>query len=255
MTGTSAMDRWRGRVALVTGVSSGIGNAVARMLARAGMRVAFCGRREDRLDALAHECAGLGVEALAVKVDLRDTAEIGRLFEDVRNRWGGVDVLVNNAGLGHLAPLVDGETEQWREMLEVNVLALCVCTREAVADMRARGDDGHVVHISSMSAHRVPAGSGVYSATKFAVRALTEGLRQELRELGSGIRVSSISPGFVETEFAERYHRSRAVAEQTYGRYKVLEPGDVADAVRQVLAAPAHVEIHDILLRPTQQRG
>jgi NADP-dependent 3-hydroxy acid dehydrogenase YdfG len=188
-------------------------------------------------------------------VDLRDTDAIVQLFDAVRKRWGGVDVLVNNAGLGHAGKLTDGDTEEWREMLEVNVLALCVATREAVRDMRARGDDGHVVHISSMAAHRVPRGSGVYSATKFAVRSLTEGLRAELRELSSAIRVSAISPGFVETEFAELYHKSTDAAKRTYGRYQVLAPEDVADAVRYVLGAPKHAQVHDILMRPTHQES
>jgi NADP-dependent 3-hydroxy acid dehydrogenase YdfG len=245
------MERWRGRVALVTGASSGIGAAIAEDLARAGLKVAASARRGERLNDLRDRLEGC--EVLAVPTDLRDEDSIEALFTRVRETWGGVDVLVNNAGLGHKAPLTGGATSAWREMLEVNVLALCVCTREAVTDMRARGDDGHVLHISSMSAHRVPTGSGVYSATKFAVRSLTEGLRQELRELQSGIRVTSISPGFVETEFAAHYHQSEAKARETYSRYKVLESGDVAAAVRYALAAPPHVQVHDLLLRPTQQ--
>ena len=178
---------------------------------------------------------------------------MNELFERARARFGGIDVLVNNAGLGRAAPLTTGDTAAWREMLEVNVLALCVCTREAVKDMRARGDEGHVLHVSSMAAHRVPPGSGVYSATKFAVRSLTEGLRQELRALGSAIRVSAISPGFVETEFAAVYHQSEEKAEQTYGRYRVLDDVDVAEAIAWALAAPPHMQVHDILLRPTEQ--
>lgn len=239
---------------MVTGASSGIGAAVARALAAAGMRVAGCARRVDRLRELAAEIASAGGELVPIEVDLRDTAAIERAFEHVRRAVGGVDVLVNNAGLGHQAPLLSGATEAWREMLEVNVLALCVCTREAIADMRRRGvDDGHVIHISSMSAYRVPPGSGIYAASKHAVRALTEGLRQELRTEGSRIRVSSISPGFVETEFAEIYHRSPERARETYSRYKVLEPGDIATAALYLLAQPAHVQIHDILMRPTEQ--
>jgi NADP-dependent 3-hydroxy acid dehydrogenase YdfG len=244
------MERWKGRVALVTGASSGIGRAIARALVGAGMKVAVCARRAERLDELNAE---LGGDLLTQPTDLRDPDAIAALFAALRERWGGVDVLVNNAGLGHDAPLSSGDTEQWREMLEVNVLALCVCTREALADMRARGDDGHVLHISSMSAHRVPGGSGVYSATKFAVRSLTEGLRKELRELGSNVRVTAISPGFVETGFAAHYHQSEAKARETYSRYKVLEPGDVADSVLYALSAPPHVQIHDVLMRPTAQ--
>ena len=245
------MDRWKDRVALVTGASAGIGRATARRLAAEGMRVALAARREDRLRALVDE---LGAErALAVATDLRDEASIDALFAAVRGRWGGVDVLVNNAGLGHHAPLTSGATDAWREMLEVNVLALCVCTREAVKDMRARDVAGHVIHVSSMAAHRVPAGSGVYSATKYAVRSLTEGLRRELRELDSPIRVSAVSPGFVETEFAAHYHRSEEKAKETYSRYEVLKDADVADAVAWVLGTPPHVQVHDVLVRPTEQ--
>ncbi len=247
------MERWQGRVALVTGASSGIGRATALELARAGMKVAVCARREERLRELAAQPdAG---EMLPLAVDLRQEGDILRLFSSVRERWGGVDVLVNNAGLGHAESLLTGNTEHWREMLEVNVLALCVCTREALSDMFRRGDDGHVIHISSMAAHRVPSGSGMYSATKYAVRALTEGLRQELRERQSSIRVSAISPGYVETSFAEHYHKSAEAAARTYGRYKVLESDDIARAVRFVLESPPHMQVHDILIRPRDQPG
>jgi len=247
------MDRWKGKTALVTGASSGIGHATAKRLAAEGLNVVIAARRMDRLGVLAAEIEARGGKVLAQRTDLRDAGSIEELFEAAEGRFGGVDVLVNNAGLGHSAPLTSGSTEKWREMLEVNVLALCVCTREAVAQMRERGDDGHVIHVSSMAAHRVPEGSGVYSATKYAVRALTEGLRQELRELGSAIRVSAISPGFVETEFAEHYHGSEAKARATYTRYKVLEAVDVADAVAWVLSAPPHMQVHDVLIRPTDQ--
>lgn len=242
------MERWQDKVALVTGASAGIGQAVARNLLEAGMRVATCARRADRLAAV-----GGGDRHLPIACDLRDEPAIAAMFDRVRAAWGGVDVLVNNAGLGRDAPLMSGATEAWRETLEVNVLALAVCTREAIRDMRARGDAGHVVHIASMAAHRVPRASGMYAASKFAVRALTEALRQELREAGSQIRVTAVSPGFVETEFAERYHGSAEAAHQTYARYKVLEASDVAEAVAYALSQPPHVQIHDILMRPTDQ--
>jgi NADP-dependent 3-hydroxy acid dehydrogenase YdfG len=245
------MERWAGRVALVTGASSGIGYATARALADADMKVAALARRTERLQTLVET----GGEILPIGCDLRDDAQITDAFAHIRSQWGGVDVLVNNAGLGHNAPLVDGETEHWREMLEVNVLALCICTREAITDMRKRGDNGHVLHVSSMAAHRIPRGSGVYSATKYAVRSLTEGLRQELRALGSDIRITAISPGFVETEFAEKYHRSAAAARETYGRYRCLRDDDVAEAVVYALSQPEHVQIHDVLMRPTHQES
>jgi NADP-dependent 3-hydroxy acid dehydrogenase YdfG len=252
---TSSATVLRGRVAMVTGASSGIGEAIAQALADEGAHLVLLARREDRLAALADRIAvrAPDVQVLARRCDLRHEAEIAAAFAAARERLGGVEILVNNAGLGRDAPLCSGAAEDWREMLEVNVLALCICTREAVSDMRRRGDRGHVVHLSSMAAHRVPRGSGVYSATKFAVRSLTEGLRQELRAAGSAIRVSAVSPGFVETEFAEVFHRDPTAGPRTYGQYPVLRPHDVAAAVLHVLTAPPHVQVHDVLVRPTEQ--
>lgn len=250
MTSQDEEQRWRGRVALVTGASSGIGRSIARALSGLGMRVAVTGRRAERLAALRQE---LGEDLLPIPCDLREVESIDRVFARIRKDWGGVDVLVNNAGLGHETPLIGGDVDQWREMLEVNVLALCACTSLAVTDMQRRGVEGHVIHVSSMSAHRVPAGSGVYSATKYAVRSLTEGLRQELRELGSPVRVSSVSPGYVETESHSRYFHSEERAEAAYRRYPVLQPEDIARSVVHLLTAPPHVQIHDILVRATQQ--
>jgi NADP-dependent 3-hydroxy acid dehydrogenase YdfG len=247
------MNAWQDKTALVTGASSGIGRATAIKLLQAGMNVVASARRQAQLDAIGQEQGVDPGRLLAKAADLRNVSDIIALFEAARDRFDGVDVLVNNAGLGHNAPLMSGSTDHWREMLEVNVLALCVCTREALSDMRRRGDRGHVIHISSMAGHRVPGGSGVYSATKYAVRSLTEGLRQELREANSAIRVSAISPGYVETGFAAHYHHDPTAAERTYGRFKVLQSEDVADAVLYVLTQPAHVQIHDLLMRPTDQ--
>ena len=240
-------------MALVTGGSSGIGRAVAAALVQAGMRVAACARRLDRLDSLQAQLGDAGVRLLPIRADMRREEDIMDMFAQVRERWGGVDVLVNNAGLGHAAPLMSGATEHWRDMLEVNVLALSVCTREAVTDMRHRNVAGHVIHISSMSAHRIPPGSGMYGATKYAIRSLTESLRKELREIDSPIRITAVSPGFVETEFAAHYHKSEDAARATYGQYTVLQPEDVAGSVLYALSQPEHVQIHDILMRPTAQ--
>ncbi len=239
------------KVALVTGASSGIGKAIALRLATDGYRLAICARRQDKLQQLAEKLEGLGAEVVTQGVDLRQEASILSFFDKIRQTWGGVDVLVNNAGLGHKEPLMSGETEAWREMLEVNVLALCICTREAVQDMEDKG--GHIIHISSMSGHRVPLGSGVYAASKYAVRALTEALRQELRQANSRIKISAISPGFVETEFAEKYNQSEEKAKELYSRFPMLQPEDIANAVGYLLSQPDYVQVHDILLRPTQQ--
>ena len=241
-------------VAAITGASSGIGTAIATQLAADGYNLALCARREQRLAQLANILSSQhGVEVLTQTVDLRDEAQILDWFDAISTRFNRLDVLVNNAGLGHKESLSSGSTEKWRETLDVNVIALCICTREAINLIRKLGNDsGHIVHISSMSGHRVP-GSGMYSASKFAVRALTEGLRQELRADQSAIRISSISPGFVETEFAEKYSGSAEAAQQVYSQFPVLQPKDIANGVGYILSQPDYVQVHDLLLRPTQQ--
>ncbi len=239
-------------VAVVTGASSGIGLAIARRLAADGYDLAICARREDKLAAAADLLRRQDINVLSQTVDLRDEAQILDFFAAVKAKWGQLNVLVNNAGLGHKESLMTGETAAWREMLEVNVLALCICTREAISLMQP-ANSGHILHISSMSGHRVPAITGVYSASKFAVRSLTETLRRELREAQSSIRISSVSPGIVETEFAEKYHQSAKAAEKTYSQFAVLKAVDIANAVAYALSQPEHVEINDILVRPTQQ--
>ncbi|EKV02244.1 short-chain alcohol dehydrogenase [Leptolyngbya sp. PCC 7375] len=241
-------------VAAITGASSGIGSAIATRLAADGYDLALCARRQQRLTELADTLSQqYGAAVLTQSVDLRDESQILAWFSAISTRFNHLDVLINNAGLGYQESLTSGSTEKWRETLDVNVIALSICTREAIKLMRNLGkDQGHIVHISSMSGHRVP-GSGMYSASKFAVRALTEGLRQELRADGSAIRISSISPGFVETEFAEKYSGSREQAQQVYNQFPVLQPNDIANAIGYVLSQPDHVQVHDILLRPTQQ--
>jgi len=248
-----SLSDWRGKVALVTGATAGIGRALAISLVADGLIVVACGRRQDRLDDLAAEAQGRAGFLTPIACDLRDEAAIHSMFKQIRALHGGVDLLINNAGMGRRAPLIGGDPAAWREMFDVNVLALCLCTQQAIADMRKRGDCGQVIHLSSMSAYRVPRGSGVYASTKHAVRALTEALRLELRDLDSGIRVTAISPGLVQTEFAERYHGNPGASHQTYGRFPVLQPADIVRTVRHLLSQPPHVEIHDVLLRPTKQ--
>ena len=241
-----------GRTVVVTGASSGIGAAVVRGLAGAGARLVIGARRTDRLDTLVREIGADRVSA--VRTDMRVEADVVRLIATARERFGGVDALVNNAGLGRRAPVSSAPTELWREMLETNVLGLLIATREAIQDMERRGAAGHVVHVSSMAGHRVPGpDSGVYSGTKFAVRAITEGLRQELRARKSPIRVSCVSPGYVDTEFAQVFVGAGGTP-QTPGIVQ-LAADDVAGAIVWVLGQPPHVEVHDVLLRPTAQRN
>ena len=247
-----------GRTALVTGASSGIGTETARALAAAGATLVVTARRRDRLDALAAELEKAGAAVLPVTADMRREDDIVRCFADARDRFGGVDVLVNNAGLGRSAPISSAATELWREMVEVNVLGLAIATREAIRDMERRGRAGHVVNVASMASHRVPGPeSGMYSATKFAVRALTEGIRQELRAKQSTIRVSLVSPGYVATEFADVFAGKPGALQALQARLavKMLDAVDVARAIVWVLTQPPHVEVHDVLVRPTEQKN
>jgi NADP-dependent 3-hydroxy acid dehydrogenase YdfG len=248
------MDELRNRSIVVTGASSGIGAAIVRRLAGAGARMTMGARRVDRLDVLAREVDPSGVHVAVVRTDMRVEADVVRLVATARERFGGVDALVNNAGLGRKAPIVSAATELWREMLEVNVLGLLIATREAIRDMEARRAAGHVVHVSSMAGHRVPGpDSGVYAGTKFAVRAITEGLRQELRTRKSAIRVSCVSPGYVDTEFASVFAGPGGTP--TTPDVKTLDADDVARTVEWILVQPPHVQVHDVLMRPTEQRN
>lgn len=245
--------KWQGRTALVTGASAGIGRAIALLLADSGMNVALAARRNDRLEKLRESIEQRGGRALSLPLDLRDETQLKNAFERIAHTFGGTDVLVNSAGLGRLAPLMTGATEAFREMLEVNVLALAVATRYAIADMTKRDAAGQIIHISSMSAYRVQSGMGMYGATKHAVRALTEGLRLELREAGSPIRVTAISPADTESEFAEHYYGSAEAAEAHRPSYTPMRSQDIAEAVMYVLSTPENVEVHDLLLRPREQ--
>lgn len=250
------MNRWKGRVALVTGASVGIGAAICKQLVAAGMVVVGAARGVERVEALAKELKGQPGTLAPFKCDVTKDSDVMNLFAYIKKEHKGVDVCINNAGMSHNHSLLEGTTEEWREMLDVNVVGLCLCTREAVKSMQERKvDDGHIIHISSMSGHRVTQNPSVhfYTSTKFAVTALTEGLRQELRGLNSHIRVSAISPGLVETEFAPRMAKDESAGKAIYEKLQCLQADDIADAVHYLLSAPPHVQIHDMLLRPTEQ--
>lgn len=255
MSASATSTSLAGRVALVTGASSGIGRAIAHMLASLGATLAVCARREDRLEALAGEIreAHPDAKVWTTGCDLREERAIKAMFARIAESLGPVGVLVNNAGLAKPGALCEPATDAWREMFEVNVLALAVCTSEAVRQMQRAELPGHVVHISSLAAYRSPAAGAFYGATKHAVRALTEGLRRELHAAHSPIRVSAVSPGIVETEFGAGFFGSQERADELYASYQALTPSDVAEAVKYAVTAPAHVQVHDVLLRPQRQ--
>ena len=249
------LSKWENEVALVTGASSGIGWDVALALGRAGMRVAVTGRRQEKLEELLVLLNDSEAKGLSIPANFSREEDIARVFSQIRREWGGVRVLINNAGLGYQEDLAQGSTESWREMLDVNVLALTLCMQEAIKDMESAGL-GQIINISSVAGHRVPLGKqfGMYSATKHAVKALTEAMWGELAAKGSPIKIGTISPGMVETEWHAKAFSDAVKAQQRYAETKSLQPDDIADVVCFLLSTPPHVQINEITLRPIGQK-
>lgn len=240
-----------GQIALVTGATAGIGRACALALAREGMRLVATGRRAERLGSLREEIGNASCEA--VVLDVRDRAAVQRELTALRERgWGAIDVLVNNAGLAAgFAPVHQGDFDHWDRMLDTNVKGLLNVTRVVTPWMVERGR-GHIVNIGSIAGRQVYPGGNVYCASKAAVRALNLGIRMDL--LGTGIRVTSVDPGLVETEFSlVRFDGDAARAKKPYDGMTPLTAEDVADAVVWALTRPAHVNVDEILLMPTDQ--
>jgi len=249
------MERWVGRVALVTGASAGFGEALSKRLVKHGMKVVGCARNFDKLKELEASLKNEKGSFLPIQCDVTKEEEILAMFAKIKKELGGVDVCVNNAGLSHNAPLLTGKTEDWKNMLEVNILGLAICTREAFKSMEERNvDDGHIVLLGSMSGHRVIKDPSLhmYAATKYAVKALTEGLRNELVAKKSHIRVTAISPGLAKTEITHRMFKDDPeLADQRLQTMTALTADDVVDSIIYALSAPPHVEVYDILVRPT----
>lgn len=236
--------------ALITGASSGIGRATALELARLGFDIVALARRSERLDELAAEIRALGRDARTIAVDVRDRAAVERsLTPELADR---IAVLVNNAGLARgTEKLQDGDPAHWDEMIDTNVKALLTLTKLVVPSM-AKRRSGHVVNLGSVSGRWVYPGGAVYCATKFAVRALSEGLRMDL--LGTGVRVTNIEPGMVETEFSRvRFDGSQTASDRVYARMTPLTAGDIANAIAWCVRQPAHVNIQELVIYPTDQ--
>ena len=236
-----------GKTVIITGASSGIGEATARLLAQHRCNVVLAARREDRLNSLAAE---LGEGTLAVPTDVTDPTACEELVSRAVGDFGSVDILVANAGLGLYGSIAEADPEDWRRMFEVNVLGVLYVTRAAVRHMFGRGS-GDVIFVSSLAGRRVPGADGaVYAATKHALTAVAEGLRMEVHK--EGIRVITIEPGLVRTEFPESSYPS---AREYYAQrgYSPLEAEDIAEAVLYAVEQPPRVSVNEILLRPTEQ--
>jgi len=249
------VSRIAGKLALITGASSGIGAACARRFAADGAHLALWARRGERLERLAADLAAQhGVTVRAATVDVRDRVAVNREAGALVSAGAVPDILLNNAGLASgLSRVQDGDPEDWDRMIDTNVKGLLHVSRAILPHMIARGR-GHVVNLGSTAGHQVYPMGNVYNATKFAVKALTEGMNLDVA--GTPIRVSAVDPGYVETEFSEvRFHGDKEKAKAVYQGFTPLTPDDVADVIAYVVNLPEHVNILDVIVVPTAQRN
>ncbi|MGA2587509.1 MAG: SDR family oxidoreductase [Candidatus Aminicenantales bacterium] len=243
----------RDNIVFITGASSGIGQACARAFAREGAKILMAARRLERLKKLSAELTSdHGVPSRVIQLDVRDQAAVERAFTGLPAEWTAVDVLINNAGLSRgLDKLHEGKIGDWEEMIDTNVKGLLYVSRAVIPGMVKRGG-GHVINIGSIAGHEVYPGGNVYCATKFAVNALSRGLRLDLS--GTPLRVSTVDPGMVSTEFSlVRFHGDGERAAKTYQGFQPLTPDDVADAVVFCATRPAHVNISEMIVMPQAQ--
>jgi NADP-dependent 3-hydroxy acid dehydrogenase YdfG len=240
------------RIALITGATSGIGEATARLLAKNGFLLILCGRRKERLVTLSDELRAL-TDVTTLQFDVRDRLGVESAIASLPAKWKWVDVLVNNAGNAHgLEPIQTGNVEDWDAMIDINVKGLLYVSNAIIPGMVERKQGGHIVNLGSIAGKEVYPQGNVYCASKFAVDALTQGMRMDLNQ--QGIKVTSINPGLVETEFAlVRFKGDSSRASNVYQGMKPLRAEDIADIILYVLQAPAHVVLADITVFPTAQ--
>ncbi len=246
------MAKLDGKVAVITGASSGIGEATAEALAAEGASVVVAARREERLNELVERIEGGGGQTLSVSCDVTDEGQAHGLIQRAEEEFGRVDILVNNAGVMLLSKVEKGLSDQWRRMFEVNVLGLLYATDAAIEVMKGQ-QSGHIVNVSSLAGRKVTRDtSGIYAGTKHAVGAISEGLRMELLE--DNVRVTVVEPGAVETELTDHITDDEA-KEGLSGLLEldILQAEDIANAVIYAVTQPDRVSVNEILIRPTQQ--
>lgn len=252
-------ERLDGTVALVTGASSGIGEATAHALLAQGAMVAVVARRKERLDALAAAAKERGGRVLVIEADVTDQAQAQTAVERTVAELGRLDTLINNAGVMLLGPAVGAPLEEWERMVSLNVQGLLSITHAALNHLIAAAQDSprkvaDLINISSVAGRVARSGSGVYNLTKFGVTAFSESLRQELA--GRHVRVAAVEPGAVETELANHLRPEvRAGMMQRFANIERLQADDIADAIRYIVTRPRHVAINEMLIRPTEQEG
>jgi NADP-dependent 3-hydroxy acid dehydrogenase YdfG len=244
------MSEIKGKVVAITGASSGIGEATALLLAARGATVVLGARRSDRLEALANRIAGAGGEAAYVRTDVKRRGDLSGLVKLACERYGKLDVLVNNAGIAPISLLDDLRVEEWDEMIDINIKGVLYGIAAALPVFRAQGF-GHFVNIASTAGHVIKPTISVYSGTKFAVRAISEGLRQEA---GDRLRVTIISPGFVATDLVDTVTNPEVKSQLAASRDRFAIPADaIARAIAFAIEQPADVDVNEIVIRPTAQ--
>src|SRR4051812_26827559 len=254
-TCSSVRQMLEGKAVAITGASSGIGEATALMYAERGAAVALAARRADRIEALASRIEDEGGRAIALPTDVGDERQARAFVEHAYEHLGRLDVLVNNAGVMLLGPVEGADTEQWRQMLHVNVLGVLYCTHAVLPLMRQQGG-GHIVNVSSVAGRRAGMGAAVYNLTKFGLNGFSEALRQEA--LHMGVRVTIVEPGFVETELQGHNAGNEMVmgamdkARERIGQ--ILRPEDIAVAIVGATEQPEHVNVAEVLVVPTRER-
>lgn len=252
-------DRLDGTVAVVTGASSGIGQATAEALARNGATVVVAARRQDRLDAVVRGIEAGGGAALAVECDITDRAQAQALVATTVDEFGRLDTLVNNAGVMLLGPFVDAPLDEWDRMIDLNVHGLLSCAHAALPHLLDAAETGprrvaDLVNVSSVAGRVARSGSGVYNLTKHGVGAVSESLRQEVTK--RHVRVSVVEPGATLTELGSHVRPEvRAASLQRFVGVELLAAEDIADAIAYIVTRPRHVAVNEILVRPTEQEG
>jgi NADP-dependent 3-hydroxy acid dehydrogenase YdfG len=242
------------KVAIVTGATSGIGEAATVALSTLGAKVLACGRREDRLQALAGRLKKRGNEITTTVTDITDETAVREMMDTCIKHYGSIDILVNNAGVMLLGPVLDADTEDWRRMIHTNVLGLMYATHAVLPHM-VKQSSGHIVQISSVAGRTTRSDSAVYNASKWAVNAFTEALRQEVYQ--HHVRTTLIEPGIVATELREHitHQETRKNIEDWAGSVRQLQPEDIAAAIVFALTQADHVDVNEVLVRPTDQEG
>jgi len=240
------------KVAIVTGASSGIGYATALALSKAGAKVAIGARRTDKLSELENEITKNGGQAFSQKLDVTKKSDCDSFVKSVTDKWGGVDILVNNAGLMPLSFIKNLKVDEWDQMIDVNIKGVLYCTAAVIPHMLEK-KSGHIVNISSVAGRIVFPSGSVYCATKHAVTALSEGLRQEF-STRKNIRVTCIEPGVVSTELINTItDESLKDFVETAKKMQSLSAQDIANAIIYAVEAPDHVNVNEVLIRPTTQ--